>query len=159
MTVVATASRQLFAFARDEGLLRSSWLSIVSPSLEPPFNSIITTFISSAWLSLINIMSSVALNSTISLTTNAALYTYMCAIGSILWRRWSQAPLLPSLLVYDRVVWQLKSPPSSCWPHFSCFSFFSCHSKSRAYTHGLPYCHTWCRRDILISMLPASRSL
>lgn len=96
MTIVATASRQLFAFARDEGLPFSSWLAKVSPSLELPLHSIIVTFVSSALLSLINIGSSVALNSVVSLTTNASLSTYMCSIGSILWRRWTGAPLLPS---------------------------------------------------------------
>lgn len=61
LTAVSTASRQCFAFARDSGLPFSHWLSRVSR--EVPFNAIIVTFFTTSLLSLINIGSSTALNS------------------------------------------------------------------------------------------------
>lgn len=95
LSIVATASRQLFAFARDEGLPFSPWFARVSRN-ELPMNAIIVTFITSALLSLINIGSAAALNSITSLSTNALLSSYICSIGCIVWRRWAGAPLLPS---------------------------------------------------------------
>lgn len=61
LTAVSTASRQLFAFARDRGFPFSPWLSTVTWDL--PFNAILVTFFCSSLLSLINIGSSTALNS------------------------------------------------------------------------------------------------
>lgn len=95
LSAVATASRQLFAFARDEGLPFSPWFARVSRN-ELPMNAIVVTFITSTLLSLINIGSATALNSITSLTTNALLSSYICSIGCMIWRRWSGAPLLPS---------------------------------------------------------------
>ncbi|KAH8646232.1 amino acid/polyamine transporter I [Xylariales sp. PMI_506] len=96
LTIVATASRQLFAFARDEAVPFSSWFSNVSSGWDIPLNSIFTTFIFSALLSLINIGSPVALNSITSLATNSLLSSYICSIGCMIWRRWTNSPLLPS---------------------------------------------------------------
>lgn len=95
LSIVATASRQLFAFARDEGLPFSAWFARVSGN-DLPMNSIVVTFVTSALLSLINIGSASALNSITSLATNALLSSYMCSIGCMIWRRWTAAPLLPS---------------------------------------------------------------
>lgn len=95
LSIVATASRQLFAFARDEGLPFSTWFARVSRNALP-MNAIIVTFITSALLSLINIGSATALNSITSLSTNALLSSYICSIGCMIWRRWTGAPLLPS---------------------------------------------------------------
>lgn len=95
LSIVATASRQLFAFARDEGLPFSPWFARVSRK-ELPMNAIIVTFITSTLLSLINIGSATALNSITSLSTNALLSSYICSIGCMIWRRWTGAPLLPS---------------------------------------------------------------
>ncbi|KAF3768771.1 hypothetical protein M406DRAFT_44371 [Cryphonectria parasitica EP155] len=94
LTMVATASRQLFAFARDNGVPCSSWFSRVSHDI--PVNAILTTFIVTCLLCLINIGSSVALNSIVSLSTNALLSSYMCSIGCMAWRRITGQPLLPS---------------------------------------------------------------
>ncbi|KKY37784.1 putative gaba-specific permease [Diaporthe ampelina] len=95
LSIVATASRQLFAFARDEGLPFSAWFARVSRN-ELPMNAIVVTFVTSALLSLINIGSATALNSITSLSTNALLSSYICSIGCMIWRRWTGAPLLPS---------------------------------------------------------------
>ncbi|KAJ0109741.1 hypothetical protein J7T55_004290 [Diaporthe amygdali] len=95
LSVVATASRQLFAFARDEGLPFPTWFARVSRN-DLPMNAIVVTFITSTLLSFINIGSATALNSITSLCTNALLSSYICSIGCMIWRRWTGAPLLPS---------------------------------------------------------------
>ncbi|KAK9780448.1 putative Amino acid transporter [Seiridium cardinale] len=98
LTIVATASRQLYAFARDEGLPFSSWFANVRPGWDLPLNAVFTTFVASSLLSLINIGSPVALNSITSLATTSLLSSYMCSIGCMVWRRWTKNPLLPSKL-------------------------------------------------------------
>lgn len=91
LTMVSTTSRQLYAFARDQAVPFSPWLSKVTWDL--PVNSIVVTFITSVLLSLINIGSSVALNSITSLATNALLSSYICSIGCVIWRRVTKNPL------------------------------------------------------------------
>jgi choline transport protein len=94
--MIATASRQLFAFARDDAVPFSAWFAHVKPGWDVPFNSIITTFITTSLLSLIGIGSAVALNSILSLATVAILTGYIGSIGCIIWRRWTSQPLLSS---------------------------------------------------------------
>lgn len=91
LTMVATTSRQLYAFARDEAVPFSPWLSQVKWDL--PINSIAITFITTALLALINIGSATALNSITSLATSSLLSSYMCSIGCIVWRRLTGNPL------------------------------------------------------------------
>lgn len=88
--------RQMYAFARDGGLPWGRWLAHVSPTWNLPFNSIFVTFITTSLLSLINIGSVTAFNSITSLATNAYLTSYIVSIGCMIWRRWSNSPLLPS---------------------------------------------------------------
>lgn len=94
MTMVATASRQLFAFARDQAVPGSDWLAKVTWEL--PINSIIITFITTSLLSLINIGSPTTLNTITSLQTSALLSSYICSIGCMTWRRLTNQPLPPS---------------------------------------------------------------
>lgn len=96
LTLVATASRQLYAFARDDAVPFSAWFARVPPGWDVPINSILTTFVSSSLLSLINIGSPVALNSITSLGTTALLSSYICSIGCMIWRRCTNKSLLPS---------------------------------------------------------------
>lgn len=96
LTMIATASRQLFAFARDDAIPFHNWFADVKPGWDVPFNSVITTFVTTSLLSFISIGSPVALNSILSLTTVAILTSYICSIGCIIWRRWTNQPLLPS---------------------------------------------------------------
>lgn len=91
LTIVATTSRQLYAFARDQAVPFSPWLSKVTWDL--PVNSIVVTFLTSVLLSLINLGSAAALNSITSLATNALLSSYICSIGCIIWRRVTKSPL------------------------------------------------------------------
>lgn len=94
VTLVATASRQLFAFARDEGVPFSAWLARVQWNI--PLNSIYVTLATTALLSLINIGSPAALNSITSLATNSILSSYIVSIGCLTWRRITGSPLPPS---------------------------------------------------------------
>ncbi|KAK8092543.1 hypothetical protein PG999_014742 [Apiospora kogelbergensis] len=96
LTGVATASRQLWAFSRDQGMPFSSYFAYVHPGLNLPINSITMTLVVTILLTLIAIGSDVALNSLTSLGTNAILSSYMCSIGCITWRRLTNQPLLPS---------------------------------------------------------------
>lgn len=96
LTMVATSSRQLYAFARDDALPFSSWLAQVHDGLEVPLNGILTTFLITSLLSLINIGSAAALNSLTSLSTGTLLSAYIVCVGCIVWRRWTGEPLLPS---------------------------------------------------------------
>lgn len=100
LTLVATSSRQLYAFARDDALPFSAWLSRVSggegAGAGVPVNAVVATFAITSLLSLINLGSAVALNSLTSLSTCALLSAYITCIGCMAWRRWTGAPLLPS---------------------------------------------------------------
>lgn len=96
LTFVATSSRQLYAFARDKGVPFHEWFATVRPGWDIPLNALIFTFVFTSILSLINIGSSTALNSITGLQTNAMLSSYVCSIGCIVWRRWTNQPMLPS---------------------------------------------------------------
>jgi amino acid transporter len=64
---VATASRQMFAFARDRGLPVADFLSYVRPGWDIPLNSILVSMCITALLSLINLGSTVAFNAIVSI--------------------------------------------------------------------------------------------
>lgn len=88
-----STARQTFAFARDNGLPFSKWISHVKNEI--PVNSIILTCIITMLLSLINIGSSVAFNAIISLQIVALMMTYSCSIACVLYRRIFYPKLLP----------------------------------------------------------------
>ncbi|KAL8663236.1 MAG: hypothetical protein Q9168_008126 [Polycauliona sp. 1 TL-2023] len=92
---VASASRQLYAFARDGGLPYSSTLSYVKPGYAIPLNSILICFLTTCLLSLINIGSTVAFNAIVSLGAAALFSTYLISISCILLKRIHNAPLRP----------------------------------------------------------------
>lgn len=114
---VASASRQLYAFARDRGLPFSPVLSYVSicrcnntyvhvmsslliwakvkPGWAIPLNSILVCFVVTCLLSLINIGSAVAFNAIVSLGAAALFSTYAISISCILIKRWRGEPLRP----------------------------------------------------------------
>ncbi|KAJ3498429.1 hypothetical protein NLG97_g1133 [Lecanicillium saksenae] len=96
LTMVATASRQLFAFARDRAVPFSPWFASVPAGWDVPINSILTTFLITGLLSLINIGSTTALNSITSLATTSILSSYIVSIGCMIWRRCTGSRLLPS---------------------------------------------------------------
>jgi choline transport protein len=94
--MVATCSRQLFAFARDHGVPGSASLSYVRPDRYIPVNSVLVSFTISIALSMINIGSIVAFDSIASMGVSALLSSYVISIGCIFLKRCRKEPLLPS---------------------------------------------------------------
>ncbi|KAJ4986412.1 amino acid transporter [Stagonosporopsis vannaccii] len=96
LSITATSSRQLFAFARDQGVPFSSTFSYVSPNWNVPVNAICLSFAVSCLLSLINLGSTAALLNIASLSTAAILASYIVSISCITLKRIRGEPLLPS---------------------------------------------------------------
>ncbi|KAF2656678.1 amino acid transporter [Lophiostoma macrostomum CBS 122681] len=96
LSITATSSRQLFAFARDQGVPFSSFFAYVSPKFDVPINAICLSFGVSCLLSLINLGSSVALMNIASLSTAAIIASYIVSISCIALKRIRGEPLLPS---------------------------------------------------------------
>ncbi|EGX88450.1 amino acid permease, putative [Cordyceps militaris CM01] len=95
VTIMASASRQMFAFGRDKGLPCSSWLSQVHPRLGVPVNAVLLSTAISILLSLINIGSTVAFSSLVSLGSGTLMVSYIVCIGCFMWRRWAGEPMPP----------------------------------------------------------------
>lgn len=92
----ASTARQTFAFARDNGLPFSRWLSRVHPKKEVPANAIAVTCLFTMLLSLINIGSTVAFNAIISLQVVALFSTYAVSISCVLYRRVRHPASIPT---------------------------------------------------------------
>ncbi|RDW81020.1 putative GABA permease [Aspergillus mulundensis] len=93
ITEVATASRQLWSFARDKGLPCSSFFAYVTPGWNIPLNSVLVSLVVTILLSLINIGSAVALTAIVSLTITSLMSAYILSIGCILLKRLRKEPL------------------------------------------------------------------
>ncbi|KAK0898056.1 hypothetical protein LTR91_023271 [Friedmanniomyces endolithicus] len=91
----ATASRQLWSFARDQGVPFSAWLWHVSPRWNIPIRVVLVSVVISTLLSFINIGSYVALNAINSLGVVSLLVSYTVTITCLVWRRLSGTPLPP----------------------------------------------------------------
>ncbi|KAK3117444.1 hypothetical protein LTR53_001209 [Teratosphaeriaceae sp. CCFEE 6253] len=65
---VATASRQLWSFARDKGVPGYRWPSKITPGSNIPLNAVLVSLTVTSLLSLINIGSTAALNAILALT-------------------------------------------------------------------------------------------
>lgn len=96
LSITATSSRQLFAFARDQGIPFSGTFAHVSPRFDVPINAICLAFGVSCLLSLINLGSSIALLNIASLSTAAILASYIVSISCIALKRIRGEALLPS---------------------------------------------------------------
>nr|AUW31164.1 putative GABA permease [Cladonia uncialis subsp. uncialis] len=90
---VATASRQLWSFARDGGVPFAAFLQHVTPGWNIPLNAVLVSLIVTVLLSLINIGSTVALDAIISLTIGSLVSSYMITITCILMKRIRKEPL------------------------------------------------------------------
>ncbi|EIT76249.1 amino acid transporter [Aspergillus oryzae 100-8] len=95
ITEVATASRQLWSFARDGGLPFSSFFSYVTPGWHIPLNSVMVSLAVTILLSLINIGSTVALQAIVSLTITSLMSAYILSIGCVVLQRIRGEPLPP----------------------------------------------------------------
>jgi len=92
---VATGSRQLFAFARDNGLPAGRILSYVRPGWDIPLNAIIFSFLFTSLLSLIQLGSSTAFNAILSIGVVALLTSYITSMSCLLLKRIRGEELLP----------------------------------------------------------------
>ncbi|CAG5140244.1 uncharacterized protein ALTATR162_LOCUS667 [Alternaria atra] len=93
---VTAASRQLWSFARDQGLPCSAWLSYVPPGWDIPVNAVILTLLSTSILCLIIIGSTFAFNIILSLSAVSIFISNIIVIGCMLRKRIRGEPLLPS---------------------------------------------------------------
>lgn len=92
---VATASRQLWSFARDNGLPGSGWISHVSPGWNIPLRAVLVSFVITSLLACINLGSTTALNAINSLGGVSVLSSYFVTIACLIWRRLYGEPLPP----------------------------------------------------------------
>ncbi|RMZ75467.1 hypothetical protein DV738_g5440, partial [Chaetothyriales sp. CBS 135597] len=90
---VATASRQIWSFARDKGLPQSRWLAVITPRWNIPLNAVCVSTVFTTLLALIDLGSSEALNAINSLAQVAILSSYMITILCLIWRRLRGPPL------------------------------------------------------------------
>ncbi|KAI1625517.1 amino acid/polyamine transporter I [Exophiala viscosa] len=102
LSITATASRQLWSFARDQGIPGASWFAYVRPGWDVPMNSILVSWVVTCLLALINIGSTIALNNITSLSLVAILSSYIVSTGCLFWRRMYNLPLLPAKFSFSR---------------------------------------------------------
>ena len=105
LSVLAAASRQAWAFARDEGLPFSGWIRKVSTVGTPiPLNAIMLSLTMTIVLSLLNLGSAAAFNSIVGLLSGSGGLSYTVSIGCVLWRRLSGQPLPKSPFTLGKMV-------------------------------------------------------
>lgn len=121
VSYLAAVSRDLFAFARDDGLPFSGWLSHVDQKRKIPTNAYIFCGVFSSLLSLIYIGSPVAFYAITSLGSVAVLQCYSLSIGCILWRRVFKPETIPSARFS---LGRFGIPVNCCAVLFSLWSFF-----------------------------------
>lgn len=90
---IATASRQLWSFARDKGIPGHKWIAHITPGWNIPLNAVLVSLTVTSLLSLINIGSSAALNAILSLTTVSLLTSYIIVISTLILKRLRREPL------------------------------------------------------------------
>ncbi|KAF2724727.1 amino acid transporter [Polychaeton citri CBS 116435] len=90
---VATASRQLWSFARDNGIPFSGWVAHITHGSNIPLNAVLISMAVTTCLALINIGSTTALNAVLSLTTVSLLCSYIIVISCLLIKRFRGQPL------------------------------------------------------------------
>ncbi|KAF7508236.1 hypothetical protein GJ744_009533 [Endocarpon pusillum] len=95
IAVTATASRQIWAFARDNGVPFSASISRVSLGWNIPVNAVIISLAVAILLSLINIGSTTALNALFALSVGSSLSSYIIGISCLLRKRLSGEALPP----------------------------------------------------------------
>ncbi|KAK5168302.1 uncharacterized protein LTR77_006871 [Saxophila tyrrhenica] len=90
---VATASRQIWSFARDKGVPGYRWVAHISPGWNIPLNAVLLSLLVTSLLSLINIGSYVALNAILALTAVSLLTSYIIVISCLILKRLRGQPL------------------------------------------------------------------
>lgn len=95
MTYLAAVTRDIWSFARDQGLPFSTFISKVDRKRHIPTRAVGVTSVCSILLGLIYIGSPVAFYAITSLLTVALLQCYCLSIGCLLWRRIAHPETLP----------------------------------------------------------------
>ncbi|MCJ1286079.1 hypothetical protein MMC26_005421 [Xylographa opegraphella] len=103
MTNMATASRQLFAFARDRGVPFSGVFKHVPIGWDVPLNAVFFTVLINSLLALINIGSTITFNQITSLGLCALLSSYIVSIACVALKRIRGEPLLPAYFRLGRL--------------------------------------------------------
>lgn len=87
IAVLATASRQLWSFARNKGVPFSNWLAPTELPKEIPLNALFVSLAIAILLSLINIGSNAALQAIFSIASSSLLTSYIITLGCLInWR-------------------------------------------------------------------------
>ncbi|KAJ6191028.1 hypothetical protein N7519_001049 [Penicillium mononematosum] len=94
--ILATVSRQTFAFARDDALPFSKQLAHVNRSTQIPICSVLVSTIITVLLSLINIGSTAAFNAVASVMIAALFTTYILPIAAVIRVRFQPGGIPPS---------------------------------------------------------------
>ena len=95
LNFMAATSRQIFAFARDDGFPFRQWIAKVNHKSGSPENALTVVFLFVVLITLIILGSSVAFQAIISLGILALAFTYEMSILCLVWRRLYGAPLPP----------------------------------------------------------------
>ncbi|KAK6207177.1 hypothetical protein LQW54_007378 [Pestalotiopsis sp. IQ-011] len=96
VTALATCAREVFAFARDKGLPWSRFVSKMDRKYHVPMNAVYITSVLVGILAFVQLGSTVAFNTIVSLSVLGLLSTYLISIGSVLWMRIRGQPLPPA---------------------------------------------------------------
>ena len=83
LAYTAVSARQIWSFARDEGLPCSAWLGKTGSNHAVPINATLVTLGCTILLSLINLVSTTALNAILSLQLSAMLATYAVCLACV----------------------------------------------------------------------------
>ncbi|KAF2435933.1 putative GABA permease [Tothia fuscella] len=94
ITNIATASRQLFAFARDQGVPFATFFAYVPPGWDIPLNAVLLTLAFTIIMACINLGSYLAYNIITSLGVCALISSYMISISCVWLKRYRKEPLL-----------------------------------------------------------------
>lgn len=123
LSYMAAVSRDLFAFARDQGLPFSDWISKVDKKRSIPTNACILSGGVAIVLSLIYIGSPVAFYAITSLNAVALTQCYGMSIGCVLWRRIRHPETLP-YAAFSLGKWGV--PINACAVAYAMWGFFWC---------------------------------
>ncbi|KAF2690941.1 amino acid transporter [Lentithecium fluviatile CBS 122367] len=95
ISALATATRQLWAFARDNGFPGCNTIKIINRSREVPVHAIWTATLLATTLCLIHLGGTIAFEAVTSISLIGILSTNILAIGSLVYRRISNSNSLP----------------------------------------------------------------
>ncbi|KAM0129582.1 hypothetical protein ACHAO1_008441 [Botrytis cinerea] len=129
--IMATASRLLWSFARDNGVPGSAYISRVHEPTALPIYSILVSAVISLLLALINIGSTAAFNSIVSVNVAAFFTSYMIPIILILkkrlrkdptkdkihWGPWKLGPILGPIANIAGLIYSTITMFFSFWPN------------------------------------------